>query len=152
MKSDLKVASFTVHASQEQSIRWKRAAEAEGFRSVGTWLARAADAYLKARARAGNPIPLSWRRGHFSVRLDDGELVPVKGSLSPPFAHYAGTGAGRALYDGTRQHTLVYLPESQIIATLRSYAQCKALASEMAPVILRSDAAEIIERHRRDSA
>jgi len=63
--SSLRVASFTVHATVEQSARWKRAAEAEGHRSAGTWLAAAADAYLKARARAGAPVPLAWHRGSF---------------------------------------------------------------------------------------
>lgn len=40
----MKVASFTVHASADQSARWKRAAEAEGYASVGTWASRALDA------------------------------------------------------------------------------------------------------------
>jgi hypothetical protein len=61
--SSLRVASFTVGATQEQSIRWKRAAESEGFRSVGAWLAEAADAYLKARARAGLLHPLGVEPG-----------------------------------------------------------------------------------------
>lgn len=64
----MKVASVTVHASAEQSARWKRAAEAEGHRSAGTWLAAAADAYLKVRAKAGLPLPLAWRHGTFHVR------------------------------------------------------------------------------------
>ncbi len=59
----MKVASFNVHADARQSARWKQAAEGEGFPSVGAWLAGAADAYLKAWARAGMPIPLAWRRG-----------------------------------------------------------------------------------------
>src|SRR5215208_7053331 len=59
----MRVASFTVHGTAEQSARWKRAAEAEGFASVGAWAAPALDAYLKARARAGRPLPLYWRRG-----------------------------------------------------------------------------------------
>ena len=59
----MNVATFTVHATAEQSIRWKRAAEAEGHRSAGTWLAAAADAYLRVRAKAGHPLPLAWRHG-----------------------------------------------------------------------------------------
>ena len=47
--SALKVASFTVRATMAQSIAWKRAAEAEGHASVGTWVAEALDVYLKAR-------------------------------------------------------------------------------------------------------
>ncbi len=129
----MKTASFTVHATAEQSIRWKRAAEAEGHRAAGTWLAAAADAYLKVRARAGLPIPLAWRRGRFSVRLESGETVPVKGHLSPPFGSFAGTEEGPATYFGRHRHVLVFLPDSRIIATLRRFAQCKALASESLP-------------------
>jgi hypothetical protein len=147
----LKVASFTVHATVAQSARWKQAAEAEGFRSAGAWLAEAADAYLKARARTGNPIPLAWRRGLFSVRLDSGEVVNVRGHASSPFGAFPGTGAGQARYPGKHRYALVYVPESRIIATLRSFRQCKALASEMAPALLRGDVAEIVERHRRES-
>ncbi len=47
----MKVATFTVRATMQQSIRWKQAAEAEGCASVGSWAALALDAYLKARAR-----------------------------------------------------------------------------------------------------
>jgi len=91
----LKVAAFTVHASMAQSIAWKRAAEAEGFASVGSWASLALDAYLKARARAGRPLPL-----------------------------------------------------------LRSHAQARELASELAPLLLRNelpDPAPIIDRHQRES-
>lgn len=42
----MKTASFTVHATAEQSARWKRAAEAEGHRSAGTWLAAAAESTI----------------------------------------------------------------------------------------------------------
>jgi hypothetical protein len=147
----MKVASFTVHGSQAQAIAWKRAAAAEGFRSAGQWLAGAADAYLKARARAGLPVPLAWRRGSFTARLDGGELVPVSGHMSPPFGSFAGTGDGPATYCGRHRHVLVYLPDSRIVATLRSFRQCKALASEMAPTLLRSDAAGIVERQGRES-
>jgi len=150
----VKTASFTVHATAEQSIRWKRAADAEGHRSAGTWLAAAADAYLKVRARAGNPIPLAWRRGHFSVRLEGGELVRVRGHVSHPFGAFRGTETGIASR-GRHRHTLVYLPESRTIATLRTYRQCQALASELAPILLRGelpDPGPVVERHVREQA
>jgi len=150
----MKTATFTVHATAEQSRRWKMAAESEGHRSAGTWLAAAADAYLKVRARAGLPIPLAWHRRRFSVRLGDGELITVKGHVSPPFASFAGTEDGPADYCGRKRHVLVHLPDSRIIATLRSFRQCMALASELAPAYARDDAvaAGITERHRRESA
>jgi hypothetical protein len=150
----VKVATFTVRADVHQSARWKHAAHAEGFPSVGAWAAQALDAYLKARARAGNPLPLAWRRGRFSVRLEGGELVPVSGHVSPPFGSFSGTEEGPAAYPGRHRHSLVYLPDARIIATLRTYRQCQALAAELAPVLLRGELQEpgpIIERHARQS-
>jgi len=135
--SSLKVASFTVHATVEQSARWKRAAEAEGHRSAGTWLAAAADAYLKARARAGAPVPLAWHRGAFRVLLEDGSTPTVRGTVSHPFGTYRGTAAGPL--QGWTSFVLVYLPAARIIATLRHAAQCKALAAELARVWVRWD-------------
>ena len=68
----LKVAAFTVHATALQSARWKQAAEAEGYASIGGWAAMALDAYLENRKQAGKPLPMFWSRGHFRVRLEDG--------------------------------------------------------------------------------
>lgn len=135
----LKVASFTVHAAAAQSARWKQSAEAEGFPSVGGWLAAAADRHLQAVARAGRPIPLAWRRGSFTVRLEDGELVPVKGHVSPPFGSFSGTEEGPASYCGRHRHPLVYLPDCRIIATLRSFRECKSLASDLARAWVKGD-------------
>ena len=138
----MKTATFTVHATALQSARWKQAAEGEGFPSVGSWLAAAADAYLKVRARAGLPVPLAWRRGHFRVDLDSGETVMVKGHVSPPFGAYPGTGAAPAEYIGPHRYTLVYVPSRRVLATLQSFAQCKALAAELARLWYRGDGAE----------
>ena len=144
----MKVASFTVRATLAQSERWKRAADAEGYASAGAWLADAADAYLKARARAGRPLPLAWRRGRFSVKLDGGALVTVKGFVSPPFFAFRGTTAG---HDPQADHyTLTLQASGRIVATLATYAQCRALASEIAPALLRGelpDSAPIVARH-----
>ena len=52
----LRVASFHVRATTAQSARWKQAADSEG-QPVSAWLAGAADAYLKVRARAGSRSP-----------------------------------------------------------------------------------------------
>lgn len=40
----MKIATFSVRASMDQSIRWKRASEGEGFASVGSWISGAVDA------------------------------------------------------------------------------------------------------------
>ncbi len=146
----MKVVTFTVRATLAQSERWKRAADAEGFASAGAWLAEAADAYLKVRARAGRPLPLGWHVGRFPVLLEGGEAVTLPGFVSPPFGAFRGTAEGRG-YRACRRYSLVYLPERRIIATLRSYGQCKALASEMAPVMIRGDPGGIVERHRREA-
>jgi hypothetical protein len=90
----VKVATFTLRASVHRSARWKQASEREGFASVGSWAARALDAYLQARARAGRPIPLSWHKGAFRVVLDGTEAT-LQGMVSPPFAYYRGSSHGR---------------------------------------------------------
>ena len=132
-----------------QSIAWKRAAEAEGFASVGSWAALALDAYLKARAS----LPLCWRRGRFPVRLESGETVSIRGWISPPFFIFRGN-----LFSGwtrnTKHFTLIHQPDGKLIATLRSHAQARELASELAPLLLRGelpDPAPIIDRHQRES-
>lgn len=148
----MKTATFTVRGSEEQSRRWKMAAEGEGYASAGVWLAYAADAYLKVRARAGRPMPLAWHRSAFRVVLEGGE-VQVRGQVSPPFATFRGTAEGPT-GRGTHRHTLVHLPTGRIIATLRSIRQCKALGSELAPVFVRDEqaGASIVERHAREQA
>jgi hypothetical protein len=147
----MKVASFTVGATAEQSRRWKMAAEADGHRAVGSWLAVAADLYLKVRARAGNPIPLAWHRGRFRVLLE-GEEWEVQGHVSRPFAIYCGT-AGALGYAGRHRHTLIHVISREVIATLRTAKQARSLAAELAPAWLRDRelAAGIVERHQRES-
>jgi hypothetical protein len=135
----MKVATFTVRATMPQSIAWKRGAESEGFPSVGAWIAGAVDAYLKARTRAGRPLPLAWRRGWFQVTLESGTVVTMRGMVSPPFGAYHGTDDGRAGH-GVKVFSLVHLKSFRIIATLRTYAQCRTLASELAPLLLRDEA------------
>jgi hypothetical protein len=138
----LRVASFTVHATAAQSARWKRAADNEGLRSAGAWLAEAADAYLQLRARQGAPIPLSWHRGRFKAVLVTGKAVEVSGMVSPPFGVYQGTGEGR---DRSKPRTLVYLPSGRIVATLKTSAQCRTLASELARLWVRWEEGEPVE-------
>jgi len=115
------------------------------------WLASAADAYLKARARAGRPIPLAWRRGRFTALVMDGTAVDVRGVVSPPFGIFQGSTHGP---DGNKQRTLVHLPTHRVIATLRSSRKCRDLAAELAPTLLRGelpDPTPLVARHVRDS-
>lgn len=143
----MKTASFTVRATMPQSIRWKQAADGEGFASVGSWAGRALDAYLEARTRAGRPIPLAWHRGTVRVVLD-GQEVPLKGWLSPPFGIFCGTVNGPGVR-GSHLQTLVHLPAGRIVATLRSHRQCRALAAELAPIFARDEhgGTATVERH-----
>lgn len=148
----LKTASFTVRATLAQSERWKRAADAEGYASAGAWLADAADCHLKARARAGRPLPLAWRRkARFRVLFMDGAEIEVRGVASPPFGVFQGNATGP---NGNAYRTLVHIPSRRVIATLRTSAQCRTLAAEIAPSLLRDtlpDSAPIVERHVRES-
>ena len=147
----MKTVTFTVHANAEQSIRWKRAAEGEGHRSAGTWLAAAADAYLRVRAKAGHPLPLAWHLGTFTARLMDGREIQVRGMVSPPFGLYRGTSHGP---DRNKLRTLVHVPTARVIATLKSSRQCRTLAAELAPVLLSGELPElglVVERHVRDA-
>jgi hypothetical protein len=131
----VKVASFTVRATMAQSVRWKQAADGEGFASVGSWAGRALDAYMEARTRAGRPIPLAWHKGAVRVVLDGAE-VTLKGWVSPPFSIFCGTVNGPGVR-GSKRQTLVHA--GRIVATLRSHRQCRALAAELAPIFARDE-------------
>ncbi len=148
----LKVATFTVRATAEQAARWNRAAAGDAYPSVGSWLAYAADAYLKARLREGRPLPLAWHRGVFLVTLEGGE-TPVRGHISPPFGFFPGTEAGADPFT-VNHYTLTHLSSRRIIATLASARQCKALAAEMAPVLIRdeAEALRIVDRRQREES
>jgi len=151
----MKTASFTVRATEKQSLRWKRAADAEGHRAVGTWLAEAADRHLDALQRAGKPLPLAWRFGRFRVALDGGERE-VSGFISPPFGAFRGSEEGPGPR-GCWRYSLVYLPQGRPLATFRTYAHCKILASELARLWVRwggrepaEDPAPLLQRFQRE--
>lgn len=60
---------------------------------AGYWLAYVADAYLKARARAGRPLPLAWRRfGRFLGAMMDGREIETHGAVSWPFGNLPWLG------------------------------------------------------------
>lgn len=136
----MKTAAFTVRATEKQSVRWKRAAEAEGYPSAGAWLADAADRHLQAVARAGRPVPLAWARfGRFNVRLVDGRELQVPGRVSHPFGIYRGTPEDGRGVKGCCRFVLVYIPTGRTVATLRHEAECKSLASSLASLWVRWD-------------
>ncbi len=145
----MKVAVFNVRGTVEQSARWKRAAEAEGYASAGSWLAYAADAYLKAKARAGRPLPLAWHLGRFRVAMESGES-DVRGKVSPPFGVFRGSEHGLTT---AKSFSLVHVPSRRIVATFRYGRKCRVLAGAMAFLLLRDESgalklAELRERER----
>ena len=152
----VKTASFTVRATERQSLRWKRAADSEGHRSVGTWIAEALDRHLDALQRAGKPLPLGWRKGAtLTVSTPHRGELRVSGLVSHPFGYFRGTDAGADRYSDF--YTLVFLPDGRIIATLRSAAQCRTLAAELARVWVRwgseqpaEDPAPLLQRFQRE--
>jgi hypothetical protein len=141
-----------------QSIAWKRAAEAYGHVSTGTWIAEAVDRYLDALKRAGKPVPLAWNRfGRFRVRLMDGREIEVPGRASPPFGIFRGNAMG-PLGEGAGRHSLVFLPGARIVATLATERHCKELASELSRAWVRwggqepaEDPAPLVQRYQRES-
>ena len=137
----MKVASFTVKATAGQSARWKQAAEAEGYASVGPWASRALDAYLKQRLAAGAPVPLVWYHGTVRVVLEDGQLHQLRGWIAPPFGLFHGSASGPIPHGSTQRYALVYTPTGRILGTFRTVAHCKALASDLARVWVRWDGA-----------
>ncbi len=139
--SNLKVAQYTVRATAAQSVRWNRAAQAEGFSSAGQWLACAADAYLKARARAGAPLPLAWHKGRFKMRLESGEERTVRGHVSPPFGVFRADAEGYQVSSG-RLHRLVYLPSGRVLATMAHTRDARRLAAELATLWVRGAGGE----------
>jgi hypothetical protein len=154
----LKTASFTVRATVAQSARWKQAADSEGL-TVGSWLAGAVDAYLKVRARAGLPLPLAWGKGRFRVRLEGGQEPEVRGWLARPFGIYHGSETRLVPHGSTHVYTLVYLPTRKPVATFRTVAHCRALASELARLWVRwggsepaEDPAPVLHRFQREEA
>jgi hypothetical protein len=153
----LKTASFHVRATERQSLRWNRAAEAEGHRSVGTWLAEAADRHLDALQRAGKPLPLAWGKGRFRVHLEDGTEPELAGWIARPFGIFHGSDAGPIPHGSTHRYALVYLPSGRLVATFRTAAHCKSLASELARTWVRwggqeptEDPAPLLQRFQRE--
>ncbi len=85
----------------------------------------------------------------FSACLEGGELVTVKGWLSPPFGAFPGTSKGPESYAGQHRHTLVFLPDGRLLATLSTSRECKALAAELARAWFREGAAASILNNQR---
>jgi hypothetical protein len=86
------------------------------------------------------PIPLAWRKGRFRVELQDG-TAELPGFVSLPFGAFRGTSSGRGV-QACHRYTLVYIPSGRILATVRTFAQCKGIAAELARLWVRGDGSE----------
>ncbi len=122
----MKTASITLSPSADQSAEWRWAAKEEGFRSVRTWIAFAVDAYVNARA--GEPLPLAWRRGTVNVDLPDGSTVDTRGWQAEPYAIFRGDGFGPAALN-KKTFSLLYLPNRQLLVTFHSLKHCQEMAA-----------------------
>lgn len=159
MRRPMRVATYTVHATAKQSITWNRAASAEGYGSTGTWLAQAADAYIKGQQLAGKPFPLAWKRAtRLTFKLEDGTEMTLPGWFARPFGIFRGSAHG-PVQPGGKTYSLVYLPTGRIVATFRFARYCRALAADLARLWVRwdgvgepvEDPAAVLERHRAES-
>ena len=86
----------------------------------------------------------------------EGREAELSGFVSPPFGVFRGTAVGQGIA-GCHRYTLVYVPQARILATFRTSAQCRLLASELARLWVRwggkepqEDAGPVVERLRRE--
>lgn len=104
----------------------ERAAEAEGYASVGAWASRALDAYLKQRLAAGAPVPLARHHGTVRVLLEDGEVHQIREWIAPPFGLFHGSASGPIPHGSTQRYALVYTPTGRILGTFRTAAHLQS--------------------------
>jgi hypothetical protein len=115
--------TITIRPTQEQAERWRAAAQYDGARSVGTWLASLAAERLRYLGRYVPRMPLVWRPGRFRLRKPDGsEGEEVAGIVAGPF------GVSR----NDESFTLTHVPTGCRLATLTQQRRCKFLARELA--------------------
>lgn len=124
-----KVTTFAVRAAGEQAERWQAAAEYEGARNVGTWLATLATERLRQLGRLVPRMVLRWRRDRFHVMErpeTGGELQPreVAGIVGGPFGIYRQGFV-------TPFH-LVHTPTGCTLISLPKMGRCKSLARKLA--------------------
>jgi hypothetical protein len=118
--------SLTLHPTADQLAEWKWVAKEERFRSVLTWVPFAVDAYINARA--GEPLPLLWRRETVQVDRPDGSTVDTRGWQAEPYVIFRGDRSGPAALN-KKTFSLLYLPNRQILVTFRSLKHCQEMAS-----------------------
>jgi hypothetical protein len=109
--------------------------------------------------KAGKPVPLAWTRSsRFTVRFMSGREIEVAGCTSLPFGIYRGSAMGVG-QRGAGPHSLIFLPDCRIVATLATQRRCKELASDLSRVWVRwggqepaEDPAPLLQRFQREEA
>jgi hypothetical protein len=115
--------TLTIRTTAEQAQRWQAAAQYEGARSVGAWLATLAAARLRYLGRMVPRMPLVWHPGTIHRRSDSSEeSFPVAGIVAGPFGVHK---------DG-ESFVLSHVPTGRRLARLPKQRRCKTLARELA--------------------
>jgi hypothetical protein len=133
-----KMTTLTVRVSRQQLARWGGAAQYDGARNVGAWLATLATARLRALGRYVPRLVLRWQRSRFkALRLPafdakEAALLEVAGIVAGPFGIYKDP---REPLPGPRLPAvfhLVHVPTGSHLAKLPLRKRCKSLARELA--------------------
>ena len=95
----------------------------------------------QARAVAGIPAPLVWKRGTFKVwisesyREKDLEEIEVEGPISGPFGIFRGTLADQ-LPRITPTSLVIHIPTGRSLSLPGRHRECKAFAAEVASLAI----------------
>ena len=131
-----KMTTLTVRVSRQQLARWGGAAQYDGARNVGAWLASLATARLRALGRYVPRLVLRWQRSLFNaLRLDRrGEVGPheVSGIAAGPFGIYKDPREPLPGPEPPPVFHLVHVPTGSHLAKLPLRKRCKSLARELA--------------------
>jgi hypothetical protein len=131
-----KMIDFTVRATPQQAARWGGAAQHDGARNVGAWLASLASARLRDLGRFVPRMALRWRRAHFNaLRLPyfnapEATLHEVNGIVAGPFGIYKDEEDDRRPRMPPA-FNLVHVPTGSHLAKLPLRKRCKTLAREL---------------------
>src|SRR6476646_6279276 len=140
-----KMIDCTVRAAPQQAARWGGAAQHDGARNVGAWLASLATARLRYLGRYVPRMVLRWRRAHFNaLRLPyfnapEATLHEVNGIVAGPFGIYKDEEDDRRPRIPPDFH-LVHVPTGSHLAKLRRRKECKTLARQLATFKVNWDA------------
>src|SRR6476646_4991800 len=131
------MTTVTVHATRQQLARWGGAAQHDGARNVGAWLASLATERLRHLGRFVPRMALRWRRAHFNaLRLPyfnapEATLHEVNGIVAGPFGIYRDEEDEDLRPRRPPTFNLVHVPTGSHLAKLPLRKRCKTLAREL---------------------